>query len=172
GFISQEIITAHKRKLSGDKYDQQTRTAEFRVAEQQLKVLNGVRTHYFKTLAAARRVGLRQALADNAVEEYRTMREAFNTGFRDKAQVLLAENEMRKAQVELQTEKNHYDLLWRELAALIGVADLPCADLAGPLEPQGPALDWRGSLARILEDSPELLAAHSHVAFDQIALKR
>ena len=172
GFISQEIITAHKRKLSGDKYDQQARTAEFRAAEQQLKVLNGVRMHYFKTLAAARRIGLHQALVDNAVEEYRTTLEAFNTGFKNKAQALLAENEMRKAQVELQTEKNHYDLLWRELAALVGVPELPCAGLAGPLEPQGPALDWQANLARILENSPELLAAHSHVAFDQIALKR
>jgi cobalt-zinc-cadmium efflux system outer membrane protein len=172
GFISQEIITAYKRKLSGQKYDQQARTAEFRAAEQQLKVLNGVRMHYFKTLAAARRIGLRQALIENAVEEYRTTLEAFNTGFRDKAQVLLAENEMRKSQVELQTEKNHYDLLWRELAALVGVPDLPCAGLAGPLEPQGPALDWHASLSRILEDSPELLAARSHVVFDQISLKR
>ncbi|HJT79250.1 MAG TPA: TolC family protein [Gemmataceae bacterium] len=172
GFISQEIITAHKRQLSGAKYDQQARTAEFRSAEQQLKVLNGVRMHYFKTLAAARRIGLRQALLDNAVEEYRTTLEAFNTGFKNKAQVLLAENEMRKAQVELQTEKNHYDLLWRELATLVGVPDLPCAGLAGPLEPQGSALDWHASLARILEDSPELLAARSHVAFDQLALKR
>ncbi len=171
-FISQEIITAHKRKLSGDKYDQQARTAEFRAAEQQLKVLNGVRMHYFKTLAAARRIGLRQALVDNAAEEYRTTLEAFNTGFKDKAQVLLAENEMRKAQVELQTEKNHYNLLWRELAALVGVPDLPCAALAGQLEPQGPALDWQASLSRILEDSPEVLAARSHVAFDQIALQR
>ncbi len=171
-FISQEIITAHKRKLSGDKYDQQARTAEFRAAEQQLKVLNGVRMHYFKTLAAARRIGLRQALVDNAAEEYRTTLEAFNTGFKDKAQVLLAENEMRKAQVELQTEKNHYNLLWRELAALVGVPDLPCAALAGQLEPQGPALDWQASLSRILEDSPEVLAARSHVAFDQIVLQR
>lgn len=172
GFISQEIITAHKRQLSGAKYDQQARTAEFRSAEQQLKVLNGVRMHYFKTVAAARRIGLRQALVDNAVEEYRTTLEAFNTGFKDKAQVLLAANEMRKAQVELRTEQNHYDLMWRELAALVGVPDLPCAGLAGPLEPQGPALDWRASMSRILEDSPELLVARSHVAFDQISLQR
>lgn len=172
GFIQQEIITTYKRKLSGQKYDQQARTAEFLATEQQLKVLNGVRIHYFKTLAAARRIGLHQALVDNAVEEYRTMLEAFNTGFKNKAQVLLAENEMRKSQVDLQTEKNHYDLLWRELAALVGVPELPCAGLAGPLEPQGPALDWHVNLARIRENSPELLAAQSHVAFDQIALKR
>ena len=172
GFIQQEIITARKRQLSGQKYDQQARTAAFRATEQQLKVLNGVRMHYFKTVAAARRIGLRQALVDNAAEEYRTTLEAFNTGFKDKAQVLLAANEMRKAQVELRTEKNHYDLMWRELAALVGVPDLPCAGLAGPLEPQGPALDWQASLSRILEDSPELLVARSHVAFDQISLQR
>src|SRR5262249_38784382 len=172
GFISQEIITARKRQPSGQKYDQQAPTAAFRATEQQLKVLNGVRMHYFQTLTAARRIGLRQALLDNAAEECRTTLEAFNTGFKDKAQVLLAENEMRKAQVELRTEQNHYDLMWRELAALVGVPDLPCAGLAGPLEPQGQALDWHANLTRILEDSPELLAARSHVVFDQISLRR
>jgi len=46
------------------------------------------------------------------------------------------------------------------------------ARLKDNLEPAGDALDYEASRARILSDSPEILAAHSHIAFEEITLRR
>jgi len=172
GFVQQEIITAFKRKLSGEKYSQQARTAEFKAALQQLKVLNGVRMQFFRTLAAGRMARTRQALSDNAIEELRTTLELFNIGRKDKAEVLMAENRRNRARMDAVTQKNHYELRWRELAALVGVPDLGSTPLLDCLEENTPALDWQGSLARILEESPELMIARSHIAFEELSLRR
>lgn len=172
GFIQQEIITAHKRRLSAAKYSQQAQTAEFKAMGQQLKVLNGVRLGYYQVVAINRMVALRKALLDNATEEYRTTLEEHNIGRKDKAEVLLAQNNVNKARIEFQREKNHYDMMWRELAALVGAPDLPASRLSDDLEPQGSPLDYQSSLQRILSDSTEVLVARSHVAFEEISLKR
>jgi outer membrane protein TolC len=172
GYIEQEIITAHKRKLSGAKYDQQAETAEARAAEQELKVLNGIRMQYFRVLAEARRLGLRKALLDNAAEEYRTTLEESNIGKKNKAHVLLAANDWRQAKIELQSQVNSYDLKWRQLVVLAGAPEFPAGGLLGKLEPQGAALDYQTNLARILDASPEIMVAKSHVRFEELTLQR
>jgi len=104
-FVEQEIITAFKRRLSAAKYKQEIQTAEFNALGQQLKVLNGVRMHAFKVVAAGRMVRLREALLKNATEEYRTTLEEHNIGRKDKAEVLLAQNRRNEAQIEWLREK-------------------------------------------------------------------
>jgi cobalt-zinc-cadmium efflux system outer membrane protein len=172
GFVQQEIITAHKRRISSAKYAQQARTAEAEAMLQELKVLNGVRIHYFRLLAIGRLVEIRKGLVGNAAEDYRTTQEEFNIGQKDRAQALLAQNRLAQAEIDLTTEQNRYALLRREVAALIGVRELPSGDITGQLELGAPPLEWDTSLARILQESPEILIAHSHVAFDQLTLER
>jgi cobalt-zinc-cadmium efflux system outer membrane protein len=72
----------------------------------------------------------------------------------------------------LRTLENRYPALWQHLTALLGTPHLPPAPLKGQLEPEGPPLDWDGSLNRLLQDSPELQAAQAHVVYDQITLRR
>jgi cobalt-zinc-cadmium efflux system outer membrane protein len=172
GFVQQEIITAFKRRLSAAKYSQQAQTAEFNALGQQLRVLNGVRMHYFKVVAASRMTAIRHALFENATEEYRTTLEEHNIGRKDKAEVLLAENRRNKARIDWLREKNHFDLMWRELAVLVGTPELTAGKLKDNLEPEGAPLDYDASLARILSESAEVLAARSHVSFEEISLKR
>ena len=58
------------------------------------------------------------------------------------------------------------------MSPLVRSPDLRPAPLQGQLEPDGPVLDWDGSLNRLLQDSPELQAARAHVVYDQITLER
>jgi cobalt-zinc-cadmium efflux system outer membrane protein len=172
GFLQQTIITGGKLRLSRAKYNQQAYEAEIRAQGQQLRVVNGVHTRHAELLALQRMIELRRQLLANAEESLRTHREMFNTGQANRSEVLLAEVEVSRARIALRTLENRHLALWQGLAALVGAPDLPPAPLAGQLEPEGPPLEWPASLARLLQDSPELLAAQAHVGFDQIMLRR
>jgi outer membrane protein, heavy metal efflux system len=171
-FVQQTIVTAGKLRLSRAKYNQEAYEAEIRALEQQHRVLNGVRMRFYELLALEQTIALNRSLLDNAEESLRTMREMANTGQANRTDVLLAEVQASEARIALRASENHYPALWQHLAALVGNPDLPPAVLKGQLEADGPTLDREHSLSRILQESPELLAARAHVVFDQITLRR
>jgi len=172
GFVQQTIITAGKLKLSQAKYDQEAREAAILATGQQLRVLNAVRTRFFELLAIQRIVDLRRELVRNAEENLRTTREMFNTGLSNEAEVLLAENEVNRAKIDLAIQQNTYNAYWQHLIALLGNPDLPASPLNGQLEPDGQPLDWEKSLCQLLAENPELEAARAHVVHDQIVVDR
>jgi outer membrane protein, heavy metal efflux system len=172
GFVQQTIVTAGKLRLSRAKYNQEAYEAELRALGQQYRVLNGVRMRFYELLALQRMIELNQSILANAEELLQTTREMLNTGQANRADVLLAQVRVNDARIALRTLENRYPALWQHLTALLGTPELPPAPLQGPLEPQGPPLDWAGSLNRLLEESPDLQAARAHVVYDQITLQR
>jgi cobalt-zinc-cadmium efflux system outer membrane protein len=172
GFVQQEIITAGKRRLSGAKYDQQAQTAELQCMLQQLKVLNGIREGFYKLLAVEQTLHLRRVLLQNATEDYRTTLEEHNIGRKDKAEVLFAKNRLNKAKIDLRSEENRREMYRREVVAAIGLPDLDIRQLSGRLTPASAPLQWESSLSRLLTESPELMVAKSHIAFEELSLKR
>jgi cobalt-zinc-cadmium efflux system outer membrane protein len=96
----------------------------------------------------------------------------FNTGLANEPEVLLAENEVNRAKIDLAAQKNMYTASWQHLVALLGTPDLAPSPLQGQLEPEGEPLDWETSLGQLLADSPELEAARAHIVHDQIAIQR
>jgi cobalt-zinc-cadmium efflux system outer membrane protein len=172
GFLQQTIVTAGKLRLSRAKFNQAAYEAEIRAQGQQLRVLNGVHLRYYALLTDQRLIELRRQLLRNAQEALRTHREMFNTGQATRADVLLQEAEVGRAQLALLAAENQYRAHWQHLVALLGCPQLPPTPLSGSLEPDGPSLEWESSLERLLRDSPELQLAQAHVVFDQITLRR
>ncbi len=172
GFVEQTIVTAGKLRLSRAKYNQEAYEAELRVLQQQYRVLNGVRTRFYELLALQRMIDLHRSILANAEESLKTHKEMFNTGQANRAEVLLAQVAVNDAKIDLRTLENRYTSHWQHLTAVLGSPDLPPAPLKGQLEPDGPPLDWAASLARLLQESPELQAAQAHVVHDQITLRR
>jgi cobalt-zinc-cadmium efflux system outer membrane protein len=172
GFVQQTIVTAGKLRLSRAKYKQEAFEAELLAQGQQLRVLNGVRTGFFELLAAQRMIQTRREMLKNAEESLLTHKEMFNIGLANAAEVLQAEVEVDHAKVSLTEQEGRYVALWEKVAAFVGAPGTPLSHLAGQLEPAGPPLCWETSLARLLEENPELQAARAHIVHDQIALKR
>jgi cobalt-zinc-cadmium efflux system outer membrane protein len=172
GFVQQTIVTAGKLRLSRAKYNQEAYEAELRALGQQYRVLNGVRMRFYELLALQRMIDLHRSVLDNANESLRTTREMFNAGQANRAEVLLTEVRVNDARIALRALENRYPALWQHLTALLGTPDLPPAPLQGQLEPEGPPLEWACSLNRLLQESPELLAAQAHLVYDQITLRR
>jgi cobalt-zinc-cadmium efflux system outer membrane protein len=172
GFVQQTIVTAGKLRLSRAKYNQEAVEAELMTVVQQFRVLNGVRRGFYELLAAQRMIQTRTEILKNAQEEQLTRREMLNIGLANEAEVLQAGVEVDRAKLSLQEQQDRYQALWEKVADLAGVPGQPPPALEGQLEPDGPPLDWEASLARLLEESPQLQAARAHIVHDEIALQR
>ena len=170
--LQQQIVTGGKLRLSRLKYLQEADLAEIQAQAQRLRVVNGLAIAYFDVLAAQRSVENERRLRDNADEAVKTTRQLVNVGQGNEQDLLQAEVEAGQARVGLRNAESRLRQDWTHLATLVGVPDLPQQPLVGQLEPDGPALTWDASLARLLQESPELAFAVAKVKQDQTTVPR
>ena len=171
-FVSQEIVSGGKLKLSRAKWTQQMCIAETNLQAQCTRVLNDVQMHYYRTLAAQQLLAVQKQLLANAEDNLQTHKEMFNLGQTNQSGLLQAEVDLQKVRLTLQTAENDLEQEWRELVAMVGVPELACTTLIGSLEPQSELLDWNTVLNQLLESSPEIVAAWERVQHDEITVER
>jgi len=172
GFIQQEIVTAGKLRLSRAKYKQEAYQAEIQAMAQQLRVVNGIRIAFYEILAVQRSIENHRTLLKNAVSAVKTTEELINVGQANQPDLFQAEIEANRAKVALGTAESRYKRAWEHLATMVGAPEMAPTPLAGKLEPEGPKLEWEASLAKLMQESPELQFVQAEVVRDQISLKR
>ena len=170
--LQQEIVTGGKLQLSRQKYEVEAELAEIQAQAQRLKVVNGLAAGYFDVLATQRSVENARRLAENAKEAENVTQQLLNLGQANQQDQLQAQVEASQARVTLRTAEARLKQDWVNLASLVGVPDLPQQPLAGKLEPDGQPLSRDESLARLLQESPELAFAVAKVKQDQVQLER
>jgi cobalt-zinc-cadmium efflux system outer membrane protein len=171
-YLQQEIVTGGKLRLSRLKYEQEAYAAEVQACAQRLRVANAIAEGYFHVLAAQRSVENHKRLKANAEDGLKTTEQLLNVGQANEPDLLQAKVEVQRAAVALKAAETRLRRDWEQLTAVVGVPTLPLQPLAGPLEPDGPALGKDEHLARLLEESPELAMARIEVKRDQIQLER
>jgi len=172
-FFEQQIITGGKLQLSRAKFAQEAREAELQVLAQRYRVLYGVRTAFYTTLARQRRWQLHQQLFNNSQEVTRTVQELVNVGQANRADLLQSQIQVQRAQADLRTAERRFQGSWQELTAVAGVPDIPPAALEGELELRaGTVLDREAALINLLTCSPQLRVARAEVVRDRIAVER
>ncbi|MEO2089283.1 MAG: TolC family protein, partial [Gemmataceae bacterium] len=170
--LQQQIVTGGKLRLSRLKYQQEAELAEIQASAQRLRVVNGLAIAYFDVLAAQRSVDNERPLQENAEEAVKTTQQLVNVGQGNQQDLLQAEVEAAQTRVALRNAESRLRQDWTHLATLVGVPDLPQQPLAGQLEPAAPALTWDASLARLLQESPELAFAMAKVQQDRTTVQR
>jgi cobalt-zinc-cadmium efflux system outer membrane protein len=172
-FVQQEIVTAGKLQLSRSKYQQEVRQAQLRVVAQQFRVLSSVRLAFYEVLARERQVEIRRGLLANAEDALTTTRGLLNVGQANRADLLQAEVENQRSRVALNTAERRWQGSWEELAAVVGMPDLPPAPLVGQLEiDETCILDRDAALYNLIETNPRVQAARVEVMRDRIAIQR
>ena len=172
GYISQEIVTAGKLRLSRAKYAQRVQIAATIADAQQQRVLNDLRTQFYRALAAQRLVEIQRRLAANGNDNVQTNREMLNLGQTMASAVLQAEVELRRDQLNLMDAENEVQQNLRTLAALAGVPQLSSTTLEDNLTTLQEPLDYDSALGQLLNNSPELIAAWQKIRHDEIQLAR
>lgn len=170
--VSQEIITAGKRRLdvaiASRKYDQAT----LGLMRQRFILIGAVRQGFFEVLTAQQRVTTLTSLeqiAKNAYDNTRRLLEAKQVAQLDLLQVQV---ELNRIQAELGASKREQTAAWRRLTATIGVPNLQETPLAGSIESELPAYDFESSKIQLVENHPEVGIARVGVDQAQLTLRR
>lgn len=170
-FVSQRFVTANKLGLSKAVARQEQTQAERDLDTQKLRVRNAVRQLFYRALAEQRRIAVREELAGYAKRSAQIARELANVGLTDRPQVLAAEIDLQRVELDTITARNSLTQTWRQLAAAVNQTELPVKPLEGDLD-QLPTVEIDAALARIFAESPELRGAEAGVARAESALRR
>ena len=171
-FIEQKIITGGKLQHSRDIFAQEQVQTEAEEKAQKQRVLNTVRLLYYRVLGAQKLVELRGELSKIAREAVDISEELYNIGQADRPDVLEAEIETQKAELDFISAQRELQRVWQMLAAVVGDPALPRNWLVGDLEAAIPKLDQEEIFTRLLRDSPEVRVAQARVDRAQAALQR
>ncbi len=172
GFVAHEIVAAGKLRLSRAKWAQRAQIAATIAEAQQQRILNDLRTQFYRTLAAQRIVEIHQRMVANGKDNVQTNREMFNLGQSTASAVLHAEVELQRDQLNLKDAENDIQHNLRTLAALAGVPQLPSTTMEDNLTTLQAPLDYDSALGQLLNNSPELVAAWQKIRHDEIQLER
>lgn len=171
-FVEQQITLFGKLKKSGDVFIQERAQAEAGATTQRLRVQNAVRMLYYEALGAQQLVELRRQLSALTREAVKISAELFNVGQADRPDVLAAEVEAQRAELDLMRAENEQARVWQLLAGVINDPSLKPTPLAGSLEDAAPQLNQDELLASVLRESPEVKAAQAGVARAQAVVAR
>ena len=172
-FVEQQIITGGKLTLSRAKFAQETQQAQLQVLAQQYRVLYGVRVAYYETLVQQQRLELHRQLFQNSGEITKTVEELINVGQANRADLLQAQVQLQRTKANMQMAQRRHQGAWEQLAAVVGVPDMPPSVLAGGLEfEKGASIERDAALQYLLDCSPQIRFAQAEVARDRIGLER
>ena len=162
-FVSQSVVTGGKLGLNRKIFGQDARIAEMESREQQLRVMNAVQIAYYRVLAAQELLDSKKDLAGIFDEVGQTAKQLRNVGQADESEVLLADIEQQKRQMDVLLQENILREQWRALAAVVGNPDLPMGTVAGYLDRDLPDLDVNKTIETLLSDSPAVAIGQAGV---------
>jgi len=171
GGFSQRIVTSGKLGLSRRVAEQEQKEVEAEAEAQKYRVLNAVRSLYYQALGDQRLIEVRTELVKLARRAVVISKELANVGQADRPDLLAADIEAERIELELITAENGRQRTWRQLAAVVNNPSLRPVPLIGDLD-NLPKLGLDQALEKIYSESPELRAANVGITRAEFALKR
>ena len=161
--IGQEFVTAGKLKIAANAAGHGVTAARHALEAQRWRVMNSVRAGFYEVLIAQKMVSINEDLvrigneAETITARLRAAQEV------SKAEVLQASIEAERARVSHFMATNRHRIAWYQLAAMMGIPEMPPAPLEGDVIQDLPVTTWDDGLLRLLSGSPELAEAHAKV---------
>jgi cobalt-zinc-cadmium efflux system outer membrane protein len=171
-FATQTIPLGGKLRLGRAVFESEATQAQSLADLQQQRILSAVRTQYYEVLTIERRVDVLDRLTQLSNEAVGVTRQLYNVGAADRPDVLEAEIEAQRAQLDLTAARNSRFASWRRLAATVGDRTLMPRPLATSIDAAIPELDRDTTLRRILDQSPEVRAARADIERNRAIVSR
>jgi outer membrane protein, heavy metal efflux system len=170
--FGQEIVTAGKLGLARDVASQAVEQAQWAYAAQRQRVQSDVRRAFYDVLVAQRSVEITAQLVRIGQEGVRAAEALLRAKEVSRVDLLQARIEADSAGIMAEKARNRHLAAWRNLATVVGSADMPPAPLAGDLQDGLALLTWDDVVRRLLAESPVLAEARAGVARADAALGR
>lgn len=171
-YFQQEFVRGNKLALNREVAEREIMIARQNFAAQRLRVVNDVRIHFYNTLIAQRMLEITQNMESIGKQALSVADQLFNAQQVGKVDVLQARIEASNANIRVTSARNRLDASWRTLAAVAAVPGMQRQTLAGNLDEDMPEFTWEESIARIIQESPELAASRTNVGRASEALRR
>ena len=163
GVVGQEFVTGGKLRIAANAAGHGVTATRHALEAQRWRVMNSVRSGFYEVLLAQKMVRINEDLVrvgNEAKEITARLRAAQEVS---KAEVLQASIEAERAEVSLFMATNRHRIAWYQLAAIVGIPEMPPAPLQGDVLQDLPVVTWEEGLLRLLSGSPELAEAHAKV---------
>jgi cobalt-zinc-cadmium efflux system outer membrane protein len=160
-FGTQTIKTAGKLSLARSVANMDLMNAQLSVRRTRIDLLSRVKAAYYAVLVVQQNVAITSAMAWFTNEAYRIQVDKLRAGEAtayEPAQLRALAVQARVAQIQAQ---NQYIASWKQLTALIGLPDMPTAELAGRADIPAPVVNYEAMLNRVLNFHPDVLAARN-----------
>jgi cobalt-zinc-cadmium efflux system outer membrane protein len=170
-FFTQWIKTAGKLSLARAVKNYDVMNAQLTLRRTRIAVLARVKSRYFAVLVAQENVVVTSALVRFTDEVYRIQTEKLKAGFAaafEPAQLRSLADQARVLQVQAQ---NRYISAWKQLAAEMGLPQMPPSPLEGRADMPIPVVTYEGALNRVLALHPDVLIGQNMESQARVALR-
>lgn len=171
--VSQEIVTAGKKRLDRAIGERKADQATLTLAVQRYELMTTIRQAFFEALLLQERINVLENLEKIAAGSYdltKRLVEVSKTA--STLDLLQVQVELNRVQVELATTRKEYEGAWRRLAAFTGSPVLPQLPLAGKLDEPLPNFDFDQVRAVVIEHHPSVGLARVGISVAELSLKR
>lgn len=170
-YMSQQIITAGKLELAQAKANVDVMNSQLNAKKARLELLARVRAQYFAVLVAKENETITEALVRFTDEAYRVQVEQLKGGQSAAYEPMQLRVLANQARAALNLAQNRYISASKQLAATIGIPDLPPVNLAGRADVMVPLMNYDEVLTRVLNTHTDMLVARNEETQSRIALR-
>jgi len=171
-FVSQEIVTAGKLRLSRAAALKQVDQKNLELLYQRFNLIGDVRAGYYEVLAIQQRIQVLDQLLELAQQSYKNA-QALQRGKQvAELDVLPFQIELERLRADREVADRELIAAWRRLTAIVGAPRLPQAHLTGSLEIGLPDYDLERASVLLGELHPAIQAAQAGIARAELTLRR
>jgi cobalt-zinc-cadmium efflux system outer membrane protein len=157
--VHQTVKTANKLKLQQAAAMMDLLNAQLALKRAYTDLAHEVRSNYFAVLVAREGVKINEALYEFANNIYRVQVDLVEGGPAAPYEALQLRPLAIQARFNLVQAQNQYLASWRQLAASLGLRDMPLTELVGRVDMPVPVFEYDAVLARVLANHTDVLSA-------------
>jgi cobalt-zinc-cadmium efflux system outer membrane protein len=169
--FNQVVKTANKLKLQQAAAMMDLLNARLALKRAYTDLAYQVRTNYFAVLVAREGVKINEALYDFTNEIYRVQVELVEGALAAPYEPMQLRPLAIQARFNLVQAQQQYLASWKQLAATLGLRDMPPAELAGRVDMAVPVFEYNDVLARVLAGHTDVLTAYNTIQRARFSLE-
>jgi outer membrane protein, heavy metal efflux system len=165
GFVDQVIKTANKLQLARAVATMDWRNAEVALRRAEMDLATNVRRNYFALLVAREGMRVNRALVQFTTQVYEIQAaQVRGGGFAAPYEPQYLESLALTARTNLVAARNSYVQAWKNLAAAMGVLNMPLTEVAGAVNMPMPVFDYNEVKNYVLRNHTDVRNAENSLA--------
>ena len=162
-YIQRKLIRGDKQSIARKVKNREVDVREIKNEALRLSIKTEIKRAFYQVLIAQEKLNLATQLSAAQQQAVSQSRQLFESGETPKTDLLQTELQAQRALVLLSEARVIHKNSWRQLAASVGLPNLEQRPVLGTFEPITQPLSFETWQQKILENSPELLAAKAEV---------